>query len=255
MRASVMGSPVDILTMSETVDIARKSMRDAIPTQHVALNVAKLVNMRTDPVLAADVSSSDIIGIDGMGIIVALKLLRIDAKERVTGIDLFVNLMSVCEAEGFRPYLLGATEEVLQTAVATLRKQHPMLKLAGFHNGHFPADQEPAIVDEIRASGANCLFIGMPTPRKERFLARYRETINVPFIMGVGGTFDVVAGHVNRAPQIMQTMGMEWLYRVYQEPGRLWWRYARTNAKFAFLLLRELLFHDISMPHNKPNLG
>ena len=255
MRASVMGSPVDILTMSETVDIARKSMREGIPTQHVALNVAKLVNMRTDPVLAADVSGSDIIGIDGMGIIVALRLLGIKSKERVAGIDLFVNLMAVCEKEGFRPYLLGATEDVLQQAVANLKKQHPGLKFAGYRNGHFPADQEAKIVEDIRASGASCLFIGMPTPRKERFLARYRETINVPFIMGVGGTFDVVAGHVSRAPLLMQSLGLEWLYRVYQEPGRLWWRYARTNAKFAFLLLRELLFHDLSQPHNKPNLG
>ena len=78
------------------------------------------------------------------------------------------------------------------------------MKLAGFRNGHFPADQEAAIVDEIRASGADCLFIGMPTPRKERLLARYRDSLGIPFIMGVGGTFDVVAGHVKRAPVGLQ---------------------------------------------------
>lgn len=250
-----MGSPVDVLTMAATLDIARNSMRDRKRVQHVALNVAKLVNMRTDPVLAADVAGSDIVGIDGMGILIALKLLGVKATERVTGVDLFINLMGVCEAENFRPYLLGATETVIQRTIAKLNQDHPNLKLAGFRNGHFPLDQEAAIVDEIRASGADCLFIGMPTPRKERLLARYRDSLGIPFIMGVGGTFDVVAGHVRRAPVGLQSAGLEWLYRVYQEPGRLWWRYARTNAKFAYLLARELLLHEFAPATSKTKLG
>jgi N-acetylglucosaminyldiphosphoundecaprenol N-acetyl-beta-D-mannosaminyltransferase len=96
-------------------------------------------------------------------------------------------------------------------------------------------------VDAIRVSGADCLFIGMPTPRKERFLAAHRDLLGVPFIMGVGGSFDVVAGKVNRAPAKLQALGLEWLYRVYQEPGRMWWRYAKTNTIFAFLLLRAMM--------------
>ena len=109
-----MGSPVDVLTMAETLDLARNVDAYRKRVQHVALNVAKLVNMRTDPVLAADVAGSDIVGIDGMGILIALKLLGVKGDRASTGVDLFINLMGVCEAENFRPYLLGATETVIQ---------------------------------------------------------------------------------------------------------------------------------------------
>ena len=90
-------------------------------------------------------------------------------------------------------------------------------------------------------TGADCLFIAMPTPRKERFLAAYRDQLQVPFIMGVGGSFDVLAGEVTRAPPLIQKSGLEWLYRIYQEPGRMWWRYCRTNTIFAGMMLSSLI--------------
>ena len=102
-------------------------------------------------------------------------------------------------------------------------------------------EQEPEVVAEIMSSRADCLFIGMPTPRKERFLAKYRDQLGVPFIMGVGGSFDVLAGYVKRAPPFMQAAGLEWLYRIYQEPRRMWWRYMRTNALFAATMVRAIL--------------
>ena len=83
----------------------------------------------------------------------------------------------------------------------------------------------------------------MPTPRKERFLAAYRDILGVPFVMGIGGSLDVVAGYVRRAPPVLQSLGLEWLYRVYQEPRRMWWRYARTNSVFALILIRGVLHH------------
>src|SRR5215469_7490006 len=107
MRANLPGCSVDVLTMAETVEQARSAMQTRKRVQHVALNVAKFVNMRTDPVLWADVVGSDIVGIDGMGILLALRLLGVPAKERVAGIDLFRELMAVCARDGFRPFLLG----------------------------------------------------------------------------------------------------------------------------------------------------
>ena len=103
-----------------------------------------------------------------------------------------------------------------------------------------PLIEEQEVVQEIRNSGADCLFIAMPTPRKERFLSAYRHQLQVPFIMGVGGSFDVLAGEVTRAPPLMQKPGLEWLYRIYQEPGRMWWRYFRTNTIFAGMMLSAL---------------
>jgi N-acetylglucosaminyldiphosphoundecaprenol N-acetyl-beta-D-mannosaminyltransferase len=241
MRAQIFGCPIDILTMSETVDLARAAMRQRTTRRHVALNVAKLVNMRTDPVLAEDVKNSDLIGIDGMGILLAARLLGLPAKQRVAGIDLLQELLGVCASEGFRPFFLGATSSMVRKACAAVTAKYPTLRLAGMRDGYFDAHREPQVVEEIHSSKADCLFIAMPTPRKERFLAAYGDRLGVPFIMGVGGSFDVLAGGVTRAPLLMQKLALEWLYRVYQEPRRMWWRYCRTNTIFAGMMLSAIV--------------
>ena len=245
MREMFLGCPIDILTMAETIELAREAMRSRQKLQHVALNVAKLVNMRRDPVLAADVMSSDVVGIDGMGIVWAARCLGLPVKERVTGIDLLTQLLMLCAEEGFKPYFLGATSEVVHKYAKEVLRKHPTICFAGVRDGYFKPEDEIEIVSQIRDSGADCLFIGMPTPRKERFLARHRDDLNVPFIMGVGGSFDVVAGQVRRAPAGMRAHGLEWLYRVYQEPRRMWWRYAKTNTLFAGILARALIEHHL----------
>lgn len=241
MRTELLGCPVDSLTMAETVELARSAMRSRRRLQHVALNVAKLVNLRSDAVLGSDVRGSDIVGVDGMGIIFAARCLGIEIKERVSGVDLMSELLKVCASDGFKPFFLGASTEVVHRAAEEVMKKHPSIRFAGLRDGYFRPNQEAEVVKEIRDSGADCLFIGMPTPRKEHFLASYRDSLGVPFVMGVGGAFDVVAGKVRRAPVIMQSLGFEWLYRVYQEPRRMWWRYARTNTLFAILLIREMV--------------
>lgn len=240
MRVTLLGLPVDLLSHDDTVARAVEAMRSRRRCQHVALNVAKLVGCRTDAELRRDVEESDIVGIDGMGILYALRLLGHNPPHRVAGIDLFESLMGACARQGFRPFLLGATPEVLDHAERALAARHPGLSVAGRNHGYFPVGHEPRIAEMIRASGADCLFIAMPTPRKERFMRRYRDSLGVPFCMGVGGTFDVVAGHVRRAPPAWQRLGLEWLFRLLQEPRRMFWRYARTNAIFAGLLLRAL---------------
>jgi N-acetylglucosaminyldiphosphoundecaprenol N-acetyl-beta-D-mannosaminyltransferase len=238
MRTDLLGCSVDVLTMAETVDLARVAMRDRRRLQHVALNVAKFVNMRSDRILYSDVMGSDVIGIDGMGIVLALRLFGVPVKERVAGVDLFWEVLTVCARDGFRPFLLGATPDVLNRAANVIVAHFPSIQLAGTRDGYFRPDQEAEVVEQIIDSKADCLFIAMPTPRKERFLSAHRDRLGVPFVMGVGGSFDVVAGYVRRAPPIMQSMGLEWLYRVYQEPRRMWWRYVRTNTLFAGMLIR-----------------
>ena len=245
MREIFLGCPIDVLTMAETVGLAREAMRTRNRLQHVALNVAKLVNMRRDPVLAADVANSDIVGIDGMGIVWAARFLGISVKERVAGIDLLTELLALCANDGFKPYFLGASPDTVQRSALQVRRRYPAIQFAGLRDGYFSAAEEGDVVDDIKRSHADCLFIGMPTPRKERFLAAHRDELNVPFIMGVGGSFDVLAGQVQRAPARMQALGLEWLYRVYQEPGRMWWRYARTNTLFARILARALVEHGV----------
>lgn len=248
MRASFLGCPIDILTMDETVNRARWAMRSRHRLQHVALNVAKFVNMRLDPVLAADVSNSDVVSIDGMGIVWGARLLGLPATTRVTGVDLLNELLEACAEEGFKPYFLGATPAVLQRAAQRVRERYPSLVFAGVSDGYFTREQENEVVRAIRSSGADCLFIGMPTPRKERFLAAHRDELGVPFIMGVGGSFDILSGITRRAPLRLQQLGLEWLYRVYQEPGRMWWRYAKTNTLFASILLQAVIRRSLGVP-------
>jgi N-acetylglucosaminyldiphosphoundecaprenol N-acetyl-beta-D-mannosaminyltransferase len=240
MRAEFLGVPVDILSLTETVDLANSSMSRRQRCQHVALNVAKFVKMRRQPELWRDVVDSDIVGIDGMGILWGCRLLGVKADERVAGIDLFKEILGLCNRREFRPFFLGATDSVLQKMIFNLRSEFPDLQIAGWHNGYFHPEEDARIVEAIRRSGADCLFLGLPTPRKERLLAQYKDEFGVSFVMGVGGSFDVLAGAVNRAPLWMQSAGLEWFYRAYQEPRRMLWRYLSTNVLFANLLAREL---------------
>lgn len=233
--------PIHPLTMEETLAEVESAMRERRPLQHVALNVAKLVNLRRDPELRADVFGADLVGADGMGIVVGARLLGVPVPERVAGVDLMERILHLCAKKGFRPYLLGARPEVLAAAVAELERRHPRLQFAGYRDGYFNPAEEPDVVATIRESGADCLFVGMPTPRKERFMAAHRAVLGVPFLMGVGGGIDVLAGSVRRAPRVWQRSGFEWLYRIRQEPRRMWRRYLTTNVAYAGILLRGLL--------------
>jgi N-acetylglucosaminyldiphosphoundecaprenol N-acetyl-beta-D-mannosaminyltransferase len=241
MREEFLGVPIDILSLHETVDLADKSMSRRERCRHVALNVAKFIKMREQPELWRDVVESDIVGIDGMGILWGSRLLGVKAHERVAGIDLFKEILGLCERKGFRPYFLGATDGVLWKMISRLGADHPNLHIAGWHNGYFGPEDNLRVVELIRQSGADCLFLGLPTPRKERLLSQYKDEFGVPFIMGVGGSFDVLAGAVSRAPIWMQNAGLEWSYRLYQEPRRMFWRYVSTNFSFATIVTRELV--------------
>jgi N-acetylglucosaminyldiphosphoundecaprenol N-acetyl-beta-D-mannosaminyltransferase len=241
MRKEFLGVPIDALTFDETVAQAVDAMRSGRMTQHVALNVAKLIKLRHDADLRRDVIESDIVGVDGMGIVWGARALGVHVPERVPGVDLMQQLLAICAREGFRPYLFGARPQVLETAVKQALQRWPRIDIAGYRDGYDGARDEPAAVAAIRDSGADCLFIGMPTPYKERFLHRHRFRLGVPFIMGVGGGIDVLAGHVNRAPASVQRAGLEWLYRIYQEPRRMWWRYLSTNVAFAGMLGKALV--------------
>jgi N-acetylglucosaminyldiphosphoundecaprenol N-acetyl-beta-D-mannosaminyltransferase len=246
MRTHFLGTPVDLLTFDETVEIAAEAMRNRVAMRHVAINVAKLVNMRRDPELRRDMVTSQIIGIDGMGVVWGARALGLHVPERVPGVDLMEGLLAVCAREGFRPFFLGATQEVIVRAVAEAKRRWPALRFAGYRNGYFEPKQERGVVAAIQDSKPDCLFVGMPTPAKERFLNRHREALRVPFVMGVGGGLDVLAGKVARAPSTLQRFGLEWLYRIYQEPRRMWWRYASTNAVFAGLLGAALLREHVA---------
>jgi N-acetylglucosaminyldiphosphoundecaprenol N-acetyl-beta-D-mannosaminyltransferase len=231
-----LGVPLHLLTMEQTVSEVVAAIHERRTIRQVSLNVAKLVMLGRDAELAKDVVGADIVSADGMGIVIGARLLGLAVPERVAGVDLMEKLLARCGELGFRPYLLGARQDVLDSAVRELAARHPSLHLAGYHHGYYSPAEEANVVAEILAASPDCLFVGMPTPRKERFMARHHTALGIPFTMGVGGGLDVLAGVIHRAPLVWQNSGLEWLYRTLQEPRRMWRRYLTTNFLYARLL-------------------
>lgn len=233
-----MGQDLHLITMSETVSVISDRVKRGIFTQHVVVNVAKLVNMRRDKKLKESVDSCDLINIDGMGVVWGARLCGHKVPERVAGVDLFLNLMAESANQAFPVFFLGARQDVVQKTVQKVQAQFPQLDMAGYHHGYF-WDDEQAVVDKIQKSGAKLLFVAISSPKKENFINKWKDRLGVYFVMGVGGTFDVIAGKVNRAPFWMQQYGLEWFYRFLQEPRRMWRRYMTTNTVYAVEILKE----------------
>ncbi|MBI2380899.1 MAG: WecB/TagA/CpsF family glycosyltransferase [Gammaproteobacteria bacterium] len=232
------GAPVHPWTMDATVAEIRRRLSTGEFTQHVVVNVAKIVHMQEDKKLAESVSACDIVNIDGMGVVWGARFLGHEVPERVAGIDLFERLLQLASETGDSVFFLGAEDAIVRRMADVLGAKYPALKIAGFHHGYFWDDEE-AVVDKIRESGAKLLFVAITSPKKENFINRWKERLGVVFVMGVGGTFDIMAGKTQRAPLWMQKAGLEWLYRVLQEPGRMWKRYFSTNLAFAWMLLKH----------------
>ena len=236
----ILGVPVAPATMDEAVDWVDEAVRERRRLHVGVVNAAKIVNMRRDPELRNDVLSSDVVFADGMSVVWASRLLGCPLPERVTGIDLMHRILERGQAHGYRVYLLGATRDVAETAAARMRERYPGVAVVGHQHGYFADREEEAVAAAIVAARPDVLFVAMTSPRKERFLARWSARLGVPVCHGVGGSLDVLAGKVERAPERWQRLGLEWLYRVKQEPRRLWRRYLVTNLIFLGLLLREL---------------
>lgn len=238
-RISFFGVYLDIITMQETLERISKFIENNQGVQHVVVNVAKLVYAQKDEQLREIINACPLINVDGAGVILGAKLLGVNIPERVAGIDLMAELIEYSAQKGYRPYFLGAKEEIVKSVVEIYQEKYPNLEIAGYRNGYYREDEEASVVEAIKGSDADILFVAMGSPKKEIFLSKYSKTMEVPFTMGVGGSFDVVAGKVQRAPMWMQKIHSEWLYRLIQEPKRMWKRYLITNSIFLGMILRE----------------
>lgn len=245
------GTKMQTLSMQETIEAINVRINNNVFTQHVVVNVAKIVNMQRDALLRESVNSSDIINIDGMGLLWGAKLFSNKVTERVSGIDLFYELLKSAEKTGKSVFFLGATQHVLAKALWNIKKHYPDLNVSGVQHGYYTEAEEKSIAEKINKSGAELLFVAMSSPKKENFINRWKSKLGVNFVMGVGGTFDIVAGKTQRAPDWMQKSGLEWFYRVIQEPRRLWKRYLYTNSKFALMLIRAGFDKDFRVHGNR----
>ncbi len=234
------GLPVNALTMEQVLARVHRAIDRKAPLHIGVISASKVANMRRNAELRDAVLQSDIILADGMSVVWASKLLRRSLPERVAGIDIMTEILRTGSDRGDRVYCFGATDEVLDAVKKHIAKAYPGIVIAGSHCGYYDAGDEPTIAADIAASGADVLFVAMSSPMKEQFLARYASQIKIPVTHGVGGSFDVVAGKVKRAPKLWQKLGCEWLYRVLQEPGRMWKRYLVTNTVFLMMFIGEL---------------
>ncbi|MEV4569155.1 WecB/TagA/CpsF family glycosyltransferase [Nonomuraea sp. NPDC049419] len=238
-RKALFGTVLDALTMSQVIERCVAAVAERRPLTIGVVNAAKVVNMRTDAGLRRSVLDSDLVLADGQSVVWAARLLGHRVPERVAGIDLFTELMAEGGRRGLRAYFLGATDEVLADMLAEVRRRYPGLAVAGSRNGYFPDEESARVAAEIAASGADLLFLGITSPKKEIFVREWGPSTGAWVIHGVGGSFDVLAGRTRRAPVRWQRLGLEWLYRMVQEPARLGPRYVRTNGRFLLLVLRE----------------
>ena len=234
----VLGVPVCSVDLRRAVDLLDDAIQTRQSLQVGVINAAKVVNMSTDATLRHAVLSSDVIFADGMSIVWASRILGVPLPERVTGIDLMMALLARGQERGYRVFCLGATEAVSARVVEIIERDFPGVKVVGRQHGYYSNEDEVMVVETIAAARPDLLLVAMTSPKKENFLATWGARLNTIVTHGVGGSFDVLAGEVQRAPRVWQALGLEWLYRVKQEPRRLWKRYFVTNIAFCWLVIR-----------------
>lgn len=231
---------IDSLTMNETIQRIDEAIKTKKQIVHNSINANKVVLMSKDPKLKSSLEQANIINADGQSIIWASRFLKTPLPERVPGIDLMSNLMALANEKNYKVFLFGAKEEVVKKVADHYGTLYQNDIIANYRNGYFSESEELEIVHQINNSGANILFVAIPSPQKENFINKYKSQMtNINLLMGVGGSFDVFAGKVKRAPNWMQNIGFEWFYRLIQEPRKMWKRYLIGNIEFLFLLLKN----------------
>jgi N-acetylglucosaminyldiphosphoundecaprenol N-acetyl-beta-D-mannosaminyltransferase len=236
-RVELLGVSIDALTFAEAVDAAMRLAGGEGPKNIITVNPEMLQAAQYDVELARCLAGADLKVADGVGVVWASKKLRAPLPERVTGIDLMAKMIERCAAAGVSVYLLGGKPGVAALAADKLLTRHPSLVISGVMHGYFSKDEEGGVISAIRQARPSVLFVGMGVPAQEKWIEAHKKELGVPLMMGVGGSFDVIAGKVTRAPEIFQKLGIEWLFRLLSQPSRL--RRQLVLVSFAARVLRE----------------
>jgi N-acetylglucosaminyldiphosphoundecaprenol N-acetyl-beta-D-mannosaminyltransferase len=254
-RVDICGVDVDILDSAGTLAAFTAMLDEPRPHHHAGVNAAKVVDCGKDHRFARVIAEADIVNPDGISVVWASRILGNPLPERVTGVDIMGGMLRIAQEKGWKTYFLGARPDVVERAVTNLKQEFPRLNVAGYRSGYWDRTREGErlVVEEIRRSGADILFVGIPSPAKEFFYDDHASELGVRMVVGVGGTFDVVAGEVKRAPRVAQRLGLEWFYRLIQEPRRLWRRYLLGNAEFIGLVLKYRIMRRVRKPASPRN--
>ena len=236
-RVDILNIPVDCVTMDQAVAWADSRMTLSEPKTVIAVNPEKIMKAQSDPALRQFLRSAGLLIPDGIGVVIATKLLGLGYAERVPGSELMPRLCGLAAEKGYSIFLFGASPEVNERAAHKLRQEFPGLTIAGTQHGYVDDADMPAVIDHINAVAPHFLFIALGSPKQELWMSTYLPRLRVKVCQGVGGTFDVLAGRVKRAPWIFRCIHLEWFYRLLSQPSRL----VRQTALplFAFHILRK----------------
>lgn len=238
-RVEILEIQIDVLTAEETVALVEQYVQQKEPLHLIGVNADKINEMEKNALLHQIVNSCGIINADGASLVLASRFLGKPLPERVAGIDLMQSLVSLSEKRGYRIYLLGAKQTVVEQTAAVLQKKHPDLRIVGVHDGYFSREYWPELSQALRIAAPDFVFVGITSPLKEYLIEYLQAEGHNCIFMGVGGSFDVISGNIARAPYWVQKINMEWLFRMLQEPRRLFKRYFVGNWKFILAVMKE----------------
>lgn len=239
-KIKILGVPIDRVTMREAVARTVEALSNDKKFFIVTPNSEIVFHANKDKKLHTIIEKADMVVPDGIGLVIGSKIVGKPLKERVTGIDLMENLLKYADEAGKSIYLIGGKEGVAQEAGFNIKEKYKNLKIAGTHHGYFKGShtghpnskEETLAIEHLNAANPDIVFVALGAPRQEFFIDANIEKMKGKVFMGVGGSLDVYSGKVNRAPKIYQNLGLEWLYRLIQEP----WRFKRMSALPLFLI-------------------
>lgn len=233
MRKVILDIPVDITDISDSLKKINHALQEKKKFHIVTVNAEMIMLSKTDNEFCQILKNADLVIPDGSGVVWAISRKGTKIK-KLAGIELAENIIKHTNTKIF---LLGGQEETISLAYENLKKLSPQNNIIGYRNGYFKEEDEDEIIREINSSGAEILLIGLGVPRQEKWIVKHKEKLNASIFMGVGGSFDVFSGKINRAPLLMRNLHLEWLYRLYKEPWR--WKRMLALPKFAGAVLTE----------------
>lgn len=233
--STVLGVRVHHVTIPQAVQAVRRMLQSGGAHQVVTANGAMLVRASRDAQVRRALNDASLVVADGAGVVLAARILGRPAFARVPGIELVQEMCALAADENRRVFLLGAAPGAAAEAATVLRRRYPGLQIAGILHGYFVDDS--AVIEEIRRVRPDLLFVALGFPKQDLWIASYRGRLGVPVCVGVGGSLDVLAGRARRAPRVVQQMGLEWMFRVIQEPRR--WRVVISLPLLVALAIKE----------------
>lgn len=241
MRYDVLGVGIDAVTETQALDMIQAFVREGGPHQVVTANPEILDNATRTPALHALINRAALVTADGQGVLLAGRILGTPFPARVTGIELAEALCRESAARGLSLYFLGAEPGVVDEAAANMRAQYPGVRIVGTHHGYFRKEGPAAVLADIKATQPDIVLVGMGSPYQEQFIDEELARLGVPVAIGVGGSFDVLSGRVERAPEIFIRLRLEWLYRIASDRKR--WKRALALPRFVLKVLRQKVTH------------